>query len=196
MLRLRLISLGLAAAICASIVIYAVTMKFSAITDLFEDSNAVKVEVEQKEKPPPPPPPPPNRPPPPPPPEQRVPPPDLSAPPTPTPIPVAVDPPPAPPSPVLTGMVWLERPSARDWARFYPPRAMERNQTGSVVLDCLVDSGGRISCSVVSEDPTGWGFGDAALRISRNFRAAAQTSDGRATSGGRTRVPISFRLAG
>jgi protein TonB len=47
---------------------------------------------------------------------------------------------------------------------------------------------------VISEDPTGWGFGEAALRISRNFRAAAQTNDGRPTSGGRTRVPISFRL--
>src|SRR5262245_9193093 len=193
MLNLRLISLSLAASICLLIVWMALTQKFSAIADLFEDTDAVKVEIEQKEKPPPPPPPP-DRPPPPPPPEQRVPPPDLSAPPTPTPIPVAVDPPPAPPSPVLTGMVWLQRPSGQDFNRYYPPRAMEREQEGRVVLDCLVDAGGRISCSVISEDPTGWGFGDAAVRISRNFRAAAQTSDGRPTSGGRTRVPITFRL--
>jgi len=191
--RLRLISLVLAAIICAGIAYLAFTGKFHAVTDMFEDRNAVKVEVEAK-RPPPPPPPPPNRPPPPPPPEQRVPPPDMSAPPTPTPIPVAVDPPPAPPSPVLTGMVWLQRPSSQDFNRYYPSRAMEREQEGRVMLDCLVSADGRIACSVISEDPTGWGFGEAAIRISRNFRAAAQTSDGRATTGGRTRVPITFRL--
>jgi protein TonB len=173
----------------------ALNQQFSAITDLFEDTDAVKVEIEQKEKPPPPPPPPPDRPPPPPPPEMRVPPPDMSAPPTPTPLPVAVDPPPSPPvAQVLTGMVWLERPSAQDFNRYYPTRASEREQEGRVVLDCIVSGDGRIACSVASEDPTGWGFGEAALRISRNFRAAAQTSDGRATTGGRTRVPITFRL--
>ncbi len=97
MIGLRLISLGLAATVCLALVYMAVTQRFSAITDLFEDQDAVKVEIEEEEKPPPPPPP--DRPPPPPPPEQRVPPPDLSAPPTPTPIPIAVDPPPAPPTP-------------------------------------------------------------------------------------------------
>ncbi len=195
MVQLRLFSLGLAALICAGIAYLAFTGKFRAVTDLFEDEDAVKVEIEAKVKPPPPPPPPPpDRPPPPPPPEQRVPPPDMSAPPTPTPIPVAVDPPPAPPSPVLTGMVWLQRPSSQDFNRYYPSRAMEREQEGRVMLDCLVSADGRIACTVVSEDPTGWGFGEAAIRISRNFRAAAQTSDGRATTGGRTRVPITFRL--
>src|SRR5215813_11967713 len=109
MVRLRLVSLTLAAIICAGIAYLAFTGKFHAVTDMFQDRNAVKVEVEAK-RPPPPPPPPPNRPPPPPPPEQRVPPPDLSAPPTPTPIPVAVHPPPAPPSPILTGVTWLQQP--------------------------------------------------------------------------------------
>ena len=195
MVRLRLISLALAAIICAGIVYLAFTGKFRAVTDMFEDRNAVKVEVEAK-KPPPPPPPPPNRPPPPPPPEQRVPPPDLSAPPTPTPLPVAVDPPPAPPSPVLTGYVWLQRPSGQDYVRYYPSRAMDRNQEGHVSLDCIVSADGRISCSVASEDPAGWGFGEAALRISHYFRMAAQTSDGRPTSGGRARVGITFNLSG
>ncbi|MDZ4691848.1 hypothetical protein, partial [Terricaulis sp.] len=77
MVRLRLISFAIAGIICATIVYMAMTQRFSAITDLFEDEEAVKVKIEQKEKPPPPPPPP-DRPPPPPPPEQRVPPPDLS----------------------------------------------------------------------------------------------------------------------
>ena len=90
MVRLRLISLVLAAVICSAIIYLALTGKFHAVTDMFNDTNAVKVEVEAKKPPPPPPPPPPNRPPPPPPPEQRVPPPDLSAPPTPTPFPKTI----------------------------------------------------------------------------------------------------------
>lgn len=196
MLNLRLFSLALASTICGLLVWMALTQRFSAITDLFDDSDAVKVEIEQKEKPPPPPPPPPDRPPPPPPPEQRVPPPDLSAPPTPTPIPVAVDPPPAPPTPsVITNPTWLERPNARDFARYYPERALERGQEGRVNLTCLVAADGRISCTVTAEDPTGWGFGEAALRISRHFRMAPATRDGAPTSGGRVNVPIRFNVA-
>jgi periplasmic protein TonB len=195
MMRLRLMSFALAGLICVSLVYLALTRRFSAITDMFTDTEAVKVEIEQKEKPPPPPPPPPDRPPPPPPPEQRVPPPDLSAPPTPTPIPVAVDPPPAPPTPsVITNPQWVERPSGRDFARYYPPRALEREQEGMVRLSCLVAADGRISCTVTSEEPPGWGFGDAALRISRHFRMAPATRDGVPTSGGRVNVPIRFNL--
>lgn len=197
MVRLRLVSMVLAALICSALVYLAVTRKFSAITDLFDDSEAVKVEIEEKEKPPPPPPPPPNTPPPPPPPEQRVPPPMAEAPPTPTFDPVAVNPPPVPPTPsVITNPTWLERPDARDFARFYPPRALERGQEARVMLACVVAADGRIACTVTSEDPQGWGFGEAAIRISRSFRMAPATRDGVPTSGGRVNVPIRFNLAG
>lgn len=194
MVGLRLISLSLAAIICGVLAYLAFTGKFEAVTDLFEDDEAVKVEIEEKQKPPPPPPPPPNTPPPPPPPEQRVPPPDLSAPPTPTPIPVAVDPPPAPPTPsIITNPTFTQRPSGRDFERFFPPRALERGQSGRVMLDCIVAADGRISCSVSSEDPPGWGFGEASIRASREFRVAPATTDGRPTSGGRIRVPMTWR---
>lgn len=195
MVGLRLLSLGLAALVCLTLVWLAVTQRFSAITDLFEDPDAVKVEIEEEEKPPPPPPPPPDRPPPPPPPEQRVPPPDLSAPPTPTPIPVAVDPPPQPPTPaVLTGVTWLEQPDARDYARYYPERAQEREVEGRATVECLVDASGRLSCTITSEDPPGYGFGEATLRVSRHFRVAAATRDGQATTGGRIRRTIRWVL--
>ncbi|HYD73954.1 MAG TPA: energy transducer TonB, partial [Candidatus Binatia bacterium] len=99
-----------------------------------------------------------------------------------TPIPVAVDPPPAPPNPaVLTGMNWVERPTGQDFARNYPHDAIRNNIEGRVVLDCLVGADGRLSCAVISENPPGHGFGDASLRISREFRAARKTVDGRST---------------
>lgn len=193
MLGLRLISLSVASIICAGLAYLALTGKWSAVTDMFEEDEAVKVEIEEKENPPPPPPPP-DRPPPPPPPEQRVPPPNLNAPPTPTPIPVAVDPPAAPPQPsIITNPTFLERPNARDFERFFPPRALERGTSGRVVLDCIVQADGRINCTVSSEDPPGWGFGEASLRAAREFRVAPATQDGRPTSGGRIRVPMTWR---
>ena len=111
------------------------------------------------------------------------------------PLPVAIDPPAAPPNPsVLTGMNWIARPAAADYARLYPPRAMDNGVSGRVVLDCLVDGQGALSCAVVSEDPPGYGFGNAALRLAQSFRAAPQTTDGRPTGGGRVRVPITWRI--
>lgn len=194
MVQLRLISLALASIICGVIAYLAFTGKWEAVSDFFEETEAVKVEIEEEEKPPPPPPPP-DRPPPPPPPEQRVPPPDLSAPPTPTPIPVAVDPPPAPPTPsVLTNPVWLEQPNARDFARYYPDRARERDMEGRATVECIVNVDGRLSCTVTSEDPPGWGFGEATLQAARHFRVSPQTRDGQPTSGGRIRRTIRWVL--
>jgi periplasmic protein TonB len=194
MLSLRLTSFAIAAFICIGLGVIALTSRFDAMMEMFNDQDAVKVEIEEKEKPKPPPPPPPNRPPPPPPPEQRVPPPDLSSPPTPTPIPVAVDPPPAPPTPQLTGIRWLEQPDGDDYARYYPDRASSRDQEGRATIDCLVGGDGRISCTVVSEDPAGWGFGEASLRVARHFRVAPQTQDGQQTTGGRFRRTIRWQL--
>lgn len=113
------------------------------------------------------------------------------------PLPVAVDPPPAPPSSVvMTGTSWEERPSGQDYARLYPQRAMDAGVSGRVTLDCLVDGNGSLSCAVLSEEPPGYGFGDATIRLSRNFRMAPRTTDGRSTAGGRVRIPITWRISG
>lgn len=199
MVQLRLISMGLAAIICAGIVYVAVTGKFSAVSDIFKDVTAIKAEVELEE-PPPPPPPPPDRPPPPPPPMMSPPNPNVEAPPTPTPLPVTLDPPPppapaAPPAPaVITNPRWIERPSGQDFADLYPRRAAQAEREGRVVLDCVVAANGRISCTVASEEPEGWGFGEASLRASRRFRIAPQLEDGRPSEGGRLRVPMRWQL--
>ena len=107
------------------------------------------------------------------------------------PIPVAIDPPAAPPAAaVLTNVVWLEQPDAQDFARLYPDRAQQENVSGRATLECIVAGDGRLSCTITSEDPSGYGFGDATLSISREFRLAPETSDGQPTSGGRIRRTI------
>jgi periplasmic protein TonB len=110
------------------------------------------------------------------------------------PIPV---PPPAPPPPagyVTTGLVWVEQPGAQDFARWYPQRALDANVGGRVTIDCLVGAEGRLSCTVVSEEPLDYGFGDATLAISREFRLAPQTTNGTPTAGGRMRRTIRWVL--
>lgn len=109
-------------------------------------------------------------------------------------IPVAIDPPPAPPSlRRLTDVVWLEQPDAEDFARLYPPRAWQEGVSGQVTLDCIVSGGGHLSCLITAEDPVGFDFGAATLRLSREWRVAPVTSSGEATAGGRIGRTIRWR---
>ncbi len=58
-----------------------------------------------------------------------------------------------------------------DMARYYPDRAAWLERTGNVLLQCLVTAKGAVStCSVLSEDPSEYGFGDAALKLSKLFK--------------------------
>lgn len=94
--------------------------------------------------------------------------------------------------PEITNPRWVRQP--RDLARYYPARALAREQTGSVLLNCRVDVGGALHCSVLSETPVGWGFGDAALRIAQDYRMVPATRDGVAVEGRyRMRVPFEVR---
>ncbi|HWA22473.1 MAG TPA: energy transducer TonB [Caulobacterales bacterium] len=193
MVRFRLIALALSLVICTGLTWLAATHKISGIGDLLDLTKALKVEVEKKKPPPPPPPPPPPEKPPPPPPP---PPPPEIAQAVHVDIPISAPVPPAPPPPAqITGATWLKRPGSREFDRYYPPRAMEREKEGRVVLNCSVNADGTINCRVSSETPDGWGFGDAALQISKYFKMAPQTVNGEPTSGGSISVPIVFKLA-
>ncbi|MEQ1618797.1 MAG: energy transducer TonB, partial [Terricaulis sp.] len=89
---------------------------------------------------------------------------------------------------------WIRRPNGADYERFWPTRAREREMEGVASLDCLVDAEGRLACTVTSEDPPNMGFGEAAVRISRQFRMNPQTVNGQPTAGGRYRLRIPFRF--
>lgn len=90
---------------------------------------------------------------------------------------------------------WARAPDADRILRNYPRRALERGQGGRVVLLCTSDAGGNLSCVVESEEPTGWGFGQAAVRATREVRLERTDDMGQSVLGGTIRIPITFRTA-
>ena len=88
---------------------------------------------------------------------------------------------------------WVREPSARDFARYFPNEALEEGQSGSVTLSCIIGGSGRLACSVASESPGGYGFGDAAIGISRQLRVRTTLPDGSSAEGREMRLPLSFR---
>ena len=94
-------------------------------------------------------------------------------------------PPPAPPAPprpsVITNPQWARppRPTERD----FPQRALDRGVGGSATVECTVTPSGRPEdCRVVSEEPSGMGFGAAAVRIVQRGQLSPRTVDGAATN--------------
>ncbi len=93
----------------------------------------------------------------------------------------------------ISDVNWFREPGARDFARFYPREALEEDQSGRVVLDCVISGGGRLDCSVANESPSGYGFGRAALSIARQTRVDPTLPDGSSASGRHLRLPLQFR---
>jgi protein TonB len=93
----------------------------------------------------------------------------------------------------IADVSWVREPNSRDFARHFPRRALDQGQSGRVTLDCVIAGNGRLDCSVAQESPSGYGFGDAALNISRNARVRSMLPDGSSAAGRHLRLPLSFR---
>ncbi|MGZ8370586.1 MAG: TonB family protein [Caulobacteraceae bacterium] len=90
---------------------------------------------------------------------------------------------------------WVKRPSAEQMDAAFPIRARNLGVSGKATLGCTVTaSGGVTGCAVVSETP-GYGFGDAAMRLSKYFRMSPQTRDGTPVEGAKVSIPISFAVS-
>jgi len=72
--------------------------------------------------------------------------------------------------------IWAEQPGPEDFAKFYPPTT-DGPAKGLARIECKVAPDGVLSdCRVLSEDPTGAGFGPYAQSIAMKFRATPEAA--------------------
>jgi TonB family protein len=96
---------------------------------------------------------------------------------------------------VTTPPDWLRKPSADEVARFAPANA--RGANGRALIVCAVTVRGTLDdCKVLSENPTGRGFGAAALLVTSLFLMRPAMVNGQAVGGMKVRIPIVFPAGG
>ena len=90
---------------------------------------------------------------------------------------------------------WERKPTGAEFGSYYPDRAMRQGVSGAATIACVVRASGALrDCRLVAETPPGYGFGDAAMRLSSLFKMRPQTMDGVPVEGGEVRIPINFGL--
>lgn len=105
---------------------------------------------------------------------------------------------PAEPAPIMTVITrpsWQRKPNGAQLMNAYPNRAITAGVEGAATLQCAVRLDGTLTqCAVVSESPGGYGFGRAALGLSRYFRMNPGAVNGRSIDGARVDVGVRFTL--
>lgn len=102
----------------------------------------------------------------------------------------------APPA-VVTNPHWIRKPTGEDFARVYPDAAAAKNLSGRAIVSCTASADGSLKdCKIDQEFPPNEGFGEAAIKLAREFRMSADLGPGASLEGGHVKIPIRFLLPG
>ncbi|MFC5345182.1 energy transducer TonB [Brevundimonas staleyi] len=85
--------------------------------------------------------------------------------------------------------------SSNDILAFVPPEARRQRRAGRAAVSCVVRADTRLEqCRVLEESPSGFGFGEAAVRVAEaHFRVRpGTTASGRVVEDGRMTVGVNF----
>jgi TonB family protein len=87
----------------------------------------------------------------------------------------------------------VAKPSDAQVQAAYPPRALDNGVQGGAVIECVVGAGGKLAeCHVFDENPTGFGFGQAALDLAADFTMKPRTIDGQVAPGAPVKISVAF----
>lgn len=101
-----------------------------------------------------------------------------------------------PQQPAQPGPRFVRQPSREQLMALYPPAAQAAGVEGGARVSCIVQSDYTLDeCEVLSEEPAGHGFGEAAIMIMRtHMEVAPTTGEGTQTVGARVVRGIRFIL--
>ena len=96
------------------------------------------------------------------------------------------------------GVKWRRQPSVYSLARTYPANAYEQRLPGWASVACRANAKGQLhDCVVVEENPSGNGFGDAALKfVPVYFQLEPKTDDGSSVEGLKVSMKLSWAMSG
>lgn len=88
---------------------------------------------------------------------------------------------------------WKRAPSEQDFLAVVPRAAMQAGVGGKVRLSCRVTAAGALTgCRILSEEPPGMGFGQAALTLMPQMLMTPAIKDGKAVDYDGVTIPITF----
>ena len=92
---------------------------------------------------------------------------------------------------------WVRKPTSDDLAAALPTKALREAKAGRAVITCQVTIDGFLErCTVLSENPEGYGFGAAALQLTPQFKMSPMMRGGKAVPGGEVTIPINWDMSG
>jgi TonB family protein len=96
---------------------------------------------------------------------------------------------------VLSNITWVDAPSYAEVVAAYPDKARTKGLSGRATLDCVFAKDGRVKdCRALQQQPSGAGFGRAAILLSSRFKGPDLLPEGRVTRGMHVQIPFVFSI--